>query len=121
MLEFHEARRPAATLGLYRVPDPSRCGVVSFDEQMVIRDFQEKPALPKSHWAFSGMMIGTPALLDQIPSRYPVDFGFEVLPRLIDQMLAYPISEYLLDIGTLENYRAAQVSWPGLASMRSKC
>jgi NDP-sugar pyrophosphorylase family protein len=31
-------------------------------------------------------------------------------------MLAYPISEYLLDIGTLENYQAAQTGWPGLAA-----
>ena len=115
MLEFHLTRQPTATLGLYQVPDPSRCGVVSFDQQMIIRDFQEKPAQPKSSWAFSGLMIGTPALLNQIPCRYPVDFGLEVLPRLTGQMLAYPISEYLLDIGTLENYQAAQASWPGLA------
>ena len=115
MLEFHLAHRPVATLGLYEVPDPSRCGVVTFDEKMVIHDFQEKPVNPKSRWAFSGVVIGTPALLDQIPSRYPVDFGFEVLPRLTGQMLAYPISDYLLDIGTLENYQAAQASWPGLA------
>ena len=114
MLEFHLAHRPIATLGLYQVPDPSRCGVVSFDDNLVIRDFQEKPAAPKSRWAFSGVMIGTPALLDEIPAHYPVDFGFEVLPRLTGQMLAFPISEYLTDIGTLENYQAAQASWPGL-------
>jgi mannose-1-phosphate guanylyltransferase len=115
MMEFHVARRPAATLGLYQVPDPSRCGIVSFDEQMIIREFLEKPANPKSRWAFSGVMIGTPELLNQIPPHFPVDFGFEVLPRLVGQMLAYPISDYLLDIGTLENYQAAQDSWPGLA------
>jgi len=115
MLEFHLAHQPIATLALYKVPDPSRCGVVSFDEKMIIRDFQEKPAAPKSQWAFSGVMIGSPALLEEIPARYPVDFGFEVLPRLTGQMLAYPVSEYLLDIGTMENYQAAQTSWPGLA------
>ena len=116
MMEFHLARQPAATLGLYQVPDPSRCGIVSFDEQMVIREFVEKPAQPKSRWAFSGVMIGTPELLNQISSNYPVDLGFHVLPRLVGQMLAYPISDYLLDIGTLENYQAAQTSWPGLAA-----
>jgi mannose-1-phosphate guanylyltransferase len=116
MLEFHLARRPAATLGLYQVPDPSRCGVVSFDEHMIIQEFVEKPAHPTSRWAFSGVMIGTPELLNQIPSRYPVDLGFDVLPRLVGQMLAYPISDYLRDIGTMENYRAAQTSWPGLAA-----
>jgi mannose-1-phosphate guanylyltransferase len=116
MLEFHLARQPTATLGLYQVPDPSRCGVVSFDEQMIIREFVEKPAHPTSRWAFSGVTIGTPKLINQIPPRYPVDFGFDVFPRLIDQMLAYTISDYLLDIGTLENYQAAQTGWPGLAA-----
>lgn len=113
MREFHLVRRPAATLGLYQVPDPTRCGIVAFDEQMVVRDFAEKPAHPKGQWAFSGLMIGTPELLNYIPSRYPVDLGFDVLPQLVGQMLAYPISEFLLDIGTHENYLKAQQTWPG--------
>ena len=116
MLQSHLDRKPAATLGLYEVPDPSRCGIVSFDEQMVVRGFEEKPKHPKSRWAFSGIMIGTPELLNNIPSRYPVDLGFDVLPRLAGQMLAFPISEYLLDIGTIANYQRAQEDWPGLAA-----
>jgi len=116
MLEFHQARRPAATIGLYQVPDPSRCGIVSFDEHRIVREFVEKPAHPTSNWAFSGVMIGTAQFLDHIPLRFPVDLGFDVLPRLVGQMLAYPISDFLLDIGTMENYRAAQTSWPGLVA-----
>ncbi len=116
MLEFHRERKPAATIGLYQVPDPSRCGVVSFDDQMVVREFVEKPTRPRSNWAFSGIMIGTPALVNQIPGQYPVDLGFDVLPQLAGQMLAYPISDYLVDIGTPENYKRAQESWPGLAA-----
>jgi mannose-1-phosphate guanylyltransferase len=119
MLEFHRARKAAATLGLYEVPDPSRCGIVSFDERMVIQEFVEKPAQPKSRWAFSGVMIGTPELINQIPSRYPVDLGFDVLPRLVGQMFGFPISDYLLDIGTLENYHRAQNTWPGLVASGS--
>jgi len=116
MMEFHLQRGLAATLGLYQVSDPSRCGVVSFDQQMVIREFVEKPAQPRSRWAFSGVMIGTPELIRQIPSRYPVDLGFDVLPRLVGRMRAFPISDYLIDIGTLENYQRAQDTWPGLAA-----
>lgn len=114
--EFHVMHRPAATLGLYEVSDPSRCGIVSFDERMVVREFEEKPTHPKSRWAFSGIMLGTPELLDHIPSRCPVDLGFDVLPLLVGQMLAYPISDFLLDIGTHENYQTAQKTWPGLAA-----
>lgn len=116
MLDLHLKRRPIATLGLYQVPDPSRCGVVSFDSEMVIREFVEKPANPRSNWAFSGIMIGTPELLDHVPARYPVDLGFDVLPQLVGKMLASPISDYILDIGTLANYQAAQDTWPGLAA-----
>ncbi|PYX63275.1 MAG: hypothetical protein DMG74_17690 [Acidobacteria bacterium] len=61
-------------------------------------------------------MIATPALLDAIPPEPPVDLGFNVLPGLAGYMLAYPISDYVLDIGTMENYQAAQTTWPGLSS-----
>ncbi len=115
MINFHECGRPAATIGLYKVNDPSRCGIVSFDDQFVVQEFVEKPAIPKSNWAFSGLMIATPNLLDAIPQRPPVDLGFDVLPRLAGRMLAYPIEDYLLDIGTMENYQVAQTTWPGLS------
>jgi mannose-1-phosphate guanylyltransferase len=120
MLEFHQLRKPIATLGLYHVPDPRRCGVVQFDETGIIREFVEKPANPSSHWAFSGLMIGTPELLDSIPSSQPADLGFDVLPLLTGHMLAYPMHDYLLDVGTMENYRLAQTSWPGLLEEREK-
>ncbi len=120
MLEFHRSRKPAATLGLYQVPDPRRCGVVQFDQAGVVQEFFEKPDMPSSPWAFSGLMIGTPEFLDAIPCSQHADLGFDVLPRLVGQMLAYPLSEYLLDIGTMENYLAAQTSWPGALEERDR-
>ena len=113
MLECHQLRKPTATLGLYRVPDPRHCGVVRFDETGIIREFVEKPINPSSQWVFSGIMIGTPELLDAIPSSQPADLGFDVLPRLAGKMFAYPVHDYLLDVGTIENYYLAQTSWPG--------
>jgi mannose-1-phosphate guanylyltransferase len=113
MLELHCRRAPVATIGLYQVPDPSRCGVVTFDSDFVVRDFVEKPTRPASNWAFSGLMIATPELLNIIPNRFPVDLGFHVLPRLIGRMLACPLTDYVVDIGTMQNYQAAQTTWPG--------
>ena len=37
MFEFHQQKHLAATLGVYQVPDPSRCGIVTMDENAVIR------------------------------------------------------------------------------------
>jgi mannose-1-phosphate guanylyltransferase len=121
MLTFHSECQPIATIGLYQVMDPGRCGIVSFDSDFVVREFVEKPSNPTSNWAFSGLMIATPEVLDNIPDRVPVDLGFDVLPRLVGQMRAYPITDYLLDIGTMENYQAAQNSWPGVHAPDSSC
>ena len=114
MLAFHRARNSLATLGTYQVLDPSQCGIVTADQEGIVRSFVEKPARSASNWAFSGVMIASPKILDSIPAQRPADIGFHLLPRLIGQMAAYPISDYVLDIGTLSNYKKAQATWPGL-------
>jgi len=83
-----------------------------------VSEFVEKPSQPRSDLAFSGLLIGTPELLTAIPPKHPVDLGFDVLPRLVGRMSAYPISEYLIDIGTMENYQRAQATWPGSPARR---
>ncbi len=62
-------------------------------------------------------MIGTPTLLDALPDLPPADLGFDVLPRLAGRMFAFPVRDYLLDIGTHESYELAQNSWPGLSAL----
>jgi len=114
MLRMHRQRGLAATLGVYEVADPSRCGIVTTNAEGVIEGFVEKPTYPTSNLAFSGLMIGTRAVLDAIPDVVPSDIGFHVLPKLIGHMQAFPIRDYLIDVGTLENYQHAQATWPGL-------
>jgi mannose-1-phosphate guanylyltransferase len=113
MLRIHQSRKPVATMGVCRVPDPARCGVVDVSEDGIVRHFVEKPSQPRSNLAFAGLLVGTPLLLDLIPPKQPADLGFDVLPGLAGRMLAYQISEYLIDIGTVENYQKAQATWPG--------
>jgi len=113
MTEFHLRRGGIATLGLYKVQDPSRCGVAVLDSTGVIVDFEEKPRNPRSNLVFSGLMIASCHLFDFIPACIPADLAFHVLPRLLGKMHGYPIEDYLLDIGTLPNYQEAQVTWPG--------
>lgn len=114
MLKFHEQHPSAATLGVYRVSDPSSCGIAVVDEAGRIERFIEKPMSPPDNLAFAGILVGTQALLDAIPHDGRPDIGFDVLPRLARQMYAYPIADYILDVGTIENYRRAQTTWSGL-------
>ena len=112
---FHSDRGQIVTIGVSEVPDPSRCGIVQVDGNDIVRDFEEKPKLPRGNLAFSGLMLATPALLDEIPNTNPVDLGFHILPKVVNRMAAYRISDYLIDIGTLETYQAAQKQWPGFS------
>lgn len=114
MLELHQRGTPVATLGVSRVLDPTQCGIVELSKDGMVQEFVEKPVDPKSDLAFAGLLIGTPSLIKAIPLKYPVDIGFDVLPQLVGRMMAYPISDYLIDIGTMENYNRAQITWPGI-------
>jgi mannose-1-phosphate guanylyltransferase len=116
MSEFHFRHGAVATLGLYQVPDPTRCGVAITDEKGVIVDFEEKPQAPRGNWVFSGLMIADPVFFEAIPACVPADIALHVLPRLLGKMLAYPIVDYLVDIGTMPNYQRAQITWPGLGA-----
>ena len=119
MLEHHKNCSQVATLGVSGVSEPRRCGIVAVDEDGVVREFVEKPQKPSSNLAFSGIIVCEPSLLDFIPNQIPADIGFHVLPKLVGRMAAYRISDYLLDIGTPENYKAAQLNWPGIADART--
>ena len=118
ILEFHQHKHLVATLGVHQVSDPSRCGIVTMDEDAVILDFVEKPASSASNWAFAGVMVAGPGLFNFLPAQCPSDLGFDVLPKMAGKMAGYKISEYLLDIGTISNYQHAQKSWPGLVQLQ---
>lgn len=115
MLQFHQTHGAEVTIGVYRVPDPKRCGIVTVNSRHRVTNFVEKPAEPLGNLAFSGVLIATPPMLDAVPDNTPADLGHDVLPQLTGRMAAYEIPDFLMDIGTLENYNQAQVSWPGLS------
>jgi mannose-1-phosphate guanylyltransferase len=120
LLRFHRERDVAATIGIYKVPDPARCGIVSVDERGLARSFVEKPERPESNWAFSGLMVARPEILEMVPQNRPADIGFDLLPKLVGKMAACKIEDFVLDIGTMENYIAAKSSWPGLRSANAQ-
>ncbi|AGB81803.1 Glucose-1-phosphate thymidylyltransferase 2 [Serratia rubidaea] len=54
-LENVVARNEGATVFGYQVMDPERFGVVEFDDQFRALSLEEKPAVPKSNWAVTGL------------------------------------------------------------------
>jgi len=115
VIERHRDMRADATIGVYRVPDPSRCGIVQLDDQGWVTEFVEKPKAPIGNLAFSGILLASSKFLELIPEHTPADIGFHVLPR-VGRLAAYEIHEYLIDVGTVENYRSAQQNWRSKSS-----
>ena len=109
----HRAAGAEATIGVYRVPDPSRCGIVQVDGRGWVTEFIEKPKDPVGNLAFSGILLASTNFLELIPDRMPADIGFDVLPR-VRRLAAYEIRDYLIDVGTMENYQSAQQNWRGI-------
>jgi glucose-1-phosphate thymidylyltransferase len=57
-------RRQGATIFGYWVKNPQRYGVVSFDSAGKAEDIQEKPEIPLSHWAVTGLYFYDSQVVD---------------------------------------------------------
>ena len=55
MLQRAAKREQGATVFGYHVNDPERFGVVEFDRDMRVISIEEKPQVPKSHYAVTGL------------------------------------------------------------------
>lgn len=108
IVDFHCRSRPVATIGLFETDVPEQCGVVEIDEGDTIWNFVEKSPRPPSRLANAGIYVASQAIFDWIPAGQPVDFGFDVFPRLSGQLKGYKLSGYFLDIGDLARYQQAQ-------------
>jgi len=110
LLNFHVEHGAAATMAVreyvYQVP----YGVVSLDG-VGITSIEEKPL----HRCFvsAGIYALSPGALDHFPSGDFFDMPslFEKLLVLGERTAAYPLREYWLDIGRLEEFEQAQKDW----------
>jgi NDP-sugar pyrophosphorylase family protein len=110
---------PLSTISLYRVPNPTECGIVELEADGRITRIVEKPDPEEvfSDLASAGVMVMEAGVMDFIPPNTFYDIGYHLLPDLIARgvvrVYGVPIAagEYLIDIGTPEKYEQAQQEW----------
>jgi len=75
VLQRAAARVSGATVFAYRVKDPERYGVVTFDDSGRATEIEEKPASPRSNFAVTGLYLYDNAVLDIAASLRPSPRG----------------------------------------------
>lgn len=106
MLQFHKDKQALLTMKLFYASDPSSCGIVDLDINSKILHFEEKPKNPKSNLANGGIYVTDSRIFSYMNETHK-DFGKDLLPNLPD-IYGYKSDDYLLDVGTLENYYKAR-------------
>ena len=69
------AQADGATIFAYKVADPQRYGVVSFDKDFRALTLEEKPSAPKSNWAITGLYFYDAQVVDIARDLKPSERG----------------------------------------------
>lgn len=75
MCEQAATQTDGATIFAYKVADPQRYGVVSFDKESNALTLEEKPREPKSNWAITGLYFYDERVVDIARNLKPSERG----------------------------------------------
>jgi mannose-1-phosphate guanylyltransferase len=110
LVQAHSEYGARATLGLYRVEDPTDYGMVTIADSGEITEFLEKPESGDAGPADinAGVYVLERSVLELIPAGRAVSIEREVFPRMIGAGLyGVRLDGYWLDIGTPQRYLQA--------------
>lgn len=117
LLRLHQEREADITLAVHNVSphEAYRYGIVSVDANGRVERFVEKPRRTSISLASMGIYVFRKNFLLEILGGQEVDFGRELLPRLIEQVTAYAYTfdGYWADVGTIQAYYEANMALIG--------
>ncbi len=105
------SRKEGATIFAYRVSDPERYGVVTFDEQGLATAIEEKPTSPRSRYAVPGLYFYDNRVLDIAASIKPSARG---------ELEISDVNRCYLELGALHVERLSRgIAWLDTGTPRS--
>ena len=112
LVESHNERNAAVTIGLKSVDNPLEFGIVVTDDDGRVERFLEKPSWGQvfSDTINTGIYVLNPEVLRHVPTDRPYDFAKELFPLLLKMgrpIYGYVLDGYWQDVGNLDQYRQA--------------
>ena len=109
LMRRHKESRAAATLALYRNPEPLRYGLAVTEGDGRVRAVIEKPSWGRvvTDLVNTGIYILSPEVLNYIPPDREFDFARDLFPLLLQRdrlLLGVPMEGYWCDVGTPLSY-----------------
>lgn len=119
LVSFHKNHGKEGTIVVTKVEEPSKYGVVVYDDKGCIASFIEKPQEFVSNKINAGMYILNPSVLKRIKVE-PTSIEKEVFPFMAEegQLYAMELSGFWMDVGQPQDFLTGMCLY--LTSLRQK-
>lgn len=113
LLDYHTSQNATATMGVREYDFQVPYGVVNIEGSRIV-SIQEKPT--HKFFVSAGIYMLSPEILTMIPQNkfYDMPTLFEALIKEGQKTISFPIREYWLDIGRMEEYERANNEYHGV-------
>lgn len=100
MIDFHKSHQGEGTIVVTRVDEPSKYGVVVYDDKGLVERFVEKPSEFVSNKINAGLYIFNQSILDRIKLQ-PTSIEKETFPSMASEQKLYAmeLDGYWMDVG----------------------
>lgn len=117
LIKKHQSQKSFATINVYERLLKNAGSIVQIDELNNVIEFIEHPTNNKNQkiiWSNGSFYVFSPKIFRYIPSDQSTDFAKDIFPKLIEnkeKFLAYPTSDYFIDIGNIEKLEKARLEF----------
>lgn len=105
VIEFHNKHGKEGTILVTKVSEPSKYGVVKYDDDGKIERFVEKPQIFVGNRINAGLYFFNPSILDRIELK-PTSIEQEIFPAMAsdDNLYAMDLPGFWMDVGQPPDY-----------------
>jgi len=111
ILDYHLTLDSIFTTYVYETDIPKEKGIFTANDSGKVISFEEKPKNPESNLANSGIGVVNKKIFNYFNNNTYLDFGKDVMPKLMNHIYVLKTSKFIKDIGTMQDYYEAQSDW----------